>query len=98
MHVTLPPRRCVAAATVVALLGGCADMGPRSHGHGATAGAPASMGSQAEPMDMQAMCERHKQMMAGRSQQEQQALVQQQMMAMSPEMQQRMQAMMRTCR
>jgi hypothetical protein len=56
------------------------------------------MGSHAESADMQAMCERHKQMMAGKSPQEQQAMMQEHMKTMSPEMRQRMQTMMQQCR
>lgn len=78
-----------AAASVLVLVGGCASM---------RAGAPAATGSRTEPMDMQGMCEKHKQMMAGKSPQEQQAMMQEHMKTMSPEMRQRMQAMMQQCR
>lgn len=90
--------RLFLAASFVALLGGCASMASESHRQGRTAGAPSGMGAQMESMDMQAMCERHKQMMAGRSPQEQQAMMQEQMKAMSPEMRQRMHTMMQQCR
>lgn len=84
------PRLFLAATAVVALLGGCASSPP----HGPRAG----MGAQMQSMDMQAMCERHKQMMAGKSPQEQQAMMQEQMKAMSPDMRQRTETMMQQCR
>ena len=48
-------------------------------------------------MDMQAMCERHKAMMADKSTVEQQAMMNEHMKSMSPEMQTRMQAMHAKC-
>jgi hypothetical protein len=49
-------------------------------------------------MDMQAMCERHKKMMAGRSTAEHEAMRQEHMKTMAPEMRQRMEAMYAQCR
>lgn len=88
----------LAAASVLIFLAGCASTGSGSQQRGSTAAAASGMGSQMESMDMQAMCERHKKMMAGRSPQEQQAMMQEQMKAMSPEMRQRMETMMQQCR
>lgn len=49
-------------------------------------------------MDMQAMCEKHKGMMAGKSPAEQQAMMNEHMKSMSPEMRTRMQAMHEKCK
>ena len=49
-------------------------------------------------MDMQAMCEMHKGMMAGKSTAEQQAMMSGHMKSMSPEMRTRMQAMHEKCK
>ena len=48
-------------------------------------------------MDMQAMCEKHQAMMAGRPTTEQQTMMSEHMKSMSPEMQTRMQAMHAKC-
>ena len=48
-------------------------------------------------MDMQAMCEKHKSMMAGKSTAEQQAMMNEHMKSMSPEMQTRMKTMHEKC-
>ena len=49
-------------------------------------------------MDMQAMCEKHKGMMAGKSTAEQQAMMADHMKSMSSEMRTRMQAMHDKCK
>lgn len=49
-------------------------------------------------MDMQAMCEMHKGMMAGKSTAEQQTMLNEHMKSMSPEMRARMQAMHEKCK
>ena len=48
-------------------------------------------------MDMQAMCEKHKAMMAGKSTAEQQTMMNEHMKSMAPEMRTRMQAMHEKC-
>ena len=48
-------------------------------------------------MDMPAMCEKHKAMMAGKSPAEQQTMMNEHMKSMSPEMRTRMQAMHEKC-
>ena len=48
-------------------------------------------------MDMQAMCEKHKAMMAGKSTAEQQTMMNEHMKSMSPEMRTRMQTMHEKC-
>lgn len=55
-------------------------------------------GMGAGQMDMQAMCEKHKAMMAGKSTAEQQAMMSEHMKSMSPEMRTRMQTMYETCK
>ena len=49
-------------------------------------------------MDTQAMCDRHKSMMAGKSTAEQQTMMNHQMKSMPPEMLSRMQAMYEKCK
>lgn len=49
-------------------------------------------------MDMQAMCEMHKGMMAGKSSTEQQAMMNEHMKSKPPEMQTRMRAMHEKCK
>ena len=58
------------------------DMGGMSGGH----------------TNMQAMCEKHKGMMAGKSTVEQQAMMNEHMKSMAPEMRARMQAMYAKCK
>lgn len=77
------------------LIGGCAtgastggSMGPGMSGMG---------GMDAGQMDMQAMCEKHKSMMAGKSTAEQQAMMNEHMRSMSPESQARMKKMHEKC-
>ena len=76
------------AFLVAGLIGGCAT-GP------STSGSMGGMG--AGQMDMQAMCEKHKSMMAGKSAAEQQAMMNEHMKSMSPEMQTHMKAMHEKC-
>ena len=73
------------------LIGGCATGASSSGSMGNMAGMSAGQ------MDMQAMCEKHKAMMAGKSPAEQQAMMNEHMKSMSPEMQTRMQAMHAKC-
>jgi uncharacterized protein YceK len=80
--------RLILVAGALVLLGGCSSMRTETH---------AGAGAQADSMDMKAMCEKHKQMMAGKSQQEQQSMMQEHMKSMSPEMRERMQSMMKQC-
>ena len=55
-------------------------------------------GMGAGQMDMQAMCDKHKGMMAGKSTAEQQAMMSEHMKSMSPEMRTRMQKVHETCK
>ena len=55
-------------------------------------------GMSGNQMDMQAMCEKHKGMMAGKSPAEQQAMMADHMKSMSPEMRTRMHAMHDKCK
>lgn len=74
------------------VLAGCAA-GPQksdAHAHSGHSG----MGM----MNIQAMCERHKKMMSGKSPAEQQAMMKEHMKSMPPEMHQRMHAMHEQCR
>lgn len=81
------PKLAVVAAVLAssALLTACAT--PR-HAPGQHQGAM---------MDPQAMCEMHRNMMAGKTPQERQAMMDEHMKSMSPEMRQRMQAMHAQC-
>ncbi len=81
-------------------LTGCAatrgqDAAPSTDVHQGRGG---MQGQQGMMMDMQAMCDMHKQQMAGKSPQERQAMMDERMRSMSPEMRTRMQAMMEQCR
>lgn len=80
------------AFLLAGLVGGCATGGSTS---GSPGGMSAMSGGQ---MDMQAMCEMHKGMMAGKSSTEQQAMMNEQMKTKSPEMQTRMRAMHEKCK
>lgn len=73
---------------LAALAGGCATGASSSGGMSAISGGQ---------MDMQAMCEKHKGMMAGKSSAEQQAMMNEHMKSMPPEMRTRMQAMHEKC-
>ena len=77
------------ALLIAGLIGGCAT-GTTSQD---------SMGNMSgSQMDMQAMCEKHKGMMAGKSTAEQQAMMADHMKSMSSEMRTRMQAMHDKCK
>ena len=79
------------AFLIAGLIGGCATGTP----------SPGSMGNMSGmgggQMDMQAMCEKHKGMMAGKSTAEQKSMMDDHMKSMSPEMRTRMQAMHDKC-
>jgi hypothetical protein len=77
---------------LVGLIGGCATGASNS---GSMGGMGGTSGGQ---MDMQAMCEMHKGMMAGKSTAEQQTMMSEHMKSMSPEMRTRMQAMHDKCK
>jgi len=82
------------ALLVAGLIGGCAT-GASTSGSMGGMGGMSAMG--AGQMDMQAMCEKHKSMMAGKSTAEQQAMMNEHMKSMSPEMQTRMKTMHEKC-
>ena len=85
------------AFLVAGLIGGCAT-GPSTSGSmGGMSGMSGMSGMGAGQMDMQAMCEKHKSMMAGKSAAEQQAMMNEPMKSMSPEMQTRMKTMHEKC-
>ena len=85
------------AFLVAGLIGGCAT-GPSTSGSmGGMDGMSGMSGMGAGQMDMQAMCEKHKSMMAGKSAAEQQAMMDEHMKSMSPEMQTRMKTMHEKC-
>ena len=76
------------------LIGGCAT-GTSTPG---SMGEPSGMsGMGTGQMDMQAMCGKHKAMMAGKSTAEQQAMMNEHMKSMSPEMRTRMKTMHEKC-
>jgi uncharacterized lipoprotein len=86
-------RSFFAPLLLVVLLAGCAtdshvahhQDGPRAQGHGST-------------MDMESMCSMHKQMMAGKTADEQQALMEEHMKSMPSEMRERMQMLHQQCK
>lgn len=81
------------AFLLAGLIGGCAT------GASSTGSMGGGMsGMSAGQMDMQALCEKHKAMMAGKSTAEQQAMMSDHMKSMSPEMRTRMQKMHETCK
>jgi hypothetical protein len=80
------------ALFLAGVLGGCAS---GASGSGSMGGMGGMGGGQ---MDMQAMCEMHKGMMAGKSTTEQQAMMNEHMKSMSPQMRTRMQAMLEKCK
>ena len=85
------------AFLVAGFIGGCAT-GPSTAGSmGSMGGMSGMSGMDAGQMDMQAMCEKHKSMMAGKSAAEQQAMMIDHMKSMSPEMQTRMKTMHEKC-
>ena len=82
------------AFLVAGFIGGCAT-GPSTPGSMGSMGGMSGM--DAGQMDMQALCEKHKSMMAGKSAAEQQAMMIDHMKSMSPEMQTRMKTMHEKC-
>jgi hypothetical protein len=74
------------------LVGGCAT------GASTTGSMGGMSGMSGAQMDMQAMCEMHKGMMAGKSSTEQQAMMNEHMKSKPPEMQTRMRAMHEKCK
>lgn len=83
------------AVLVAGLVGGCATGASTSGSMGGMSGMSGMSGGQ---MDMQAMCEMHKGMMAGKSSTEQQAMMNEHMKSKPPEMQARMRAMHEKCK
>jgi len=78
----------VLSALLAVVLAGCAaPQTSDAHAH-----------PQAGAMDMQAMCEMHRNMMSGKPPTEQQAMMQEHMRSMTPEMRQRAQAMREKCK
>lgn len=77
------------AVLFAGLVGGCATGASTSGSMGGMSGGQ---------MDMQAMCEMHKGMMAGKSSTEQQAMMNEHMKSKPPEMQTRMRAMHEKCK
>jgi len=77
------------ALLAVSLVGCAASGAAENHSH---ASAPHAM------MDMQAMCDMHKQMMSGKSPAERQAMMDDHMKSMAPEMRQHMRMMHEQCR
>jgi hypothetical protein len=77
------------AFLLAGLVGGCAT-------GASTSGSMGGMGG--GQMDMQAMCEMHKGMMAGKSSAEQQSMMNEHMKSKPPEMQTRMRAMHEKCK
>lgn len=95
--------RLAAIPILLAALTGCAAFsGEGRHANQTTTGAYDGRGGmqsqQGMMMDMQAMCDMHKQQMVGKSSQERQAMTDEHMRSMPPEMRNRMQSMMRQCR
>lgn len=89
------------ATALSVLLAGCATGSGhpmRGGAMGASEARGPMQGQQGMPMDMQAMCDRHRQETAGKSPQERQAMMDEHMRSMSPEMRARMRAMMEQCR
>lgn len=78
------------ALLLPALVAGCAMRG----GHHGRMG----MDHHASNMDVNSMCTMHKQMMEGKTDAQQQALMEEHMKSMTPEMRQRMQEMHARCR
>lgn len=82
------------AILVAGFIGGCATGASNS---GSMGGRGGMSGMGAGQMDMQAMCEKHKSMMAGKSTAEQQTMMSEHMKSMSPEMRTRMRTMHEKC-
>ena len=81
-----------AALLLAGLVGGCTT------GTSSLSSMGNMSGMSGGQMDMQAMCEKHKGMMAGKSPAEQQTMMNDHMKSMSPEMQTRMKAMHENCK
>ena len=89
------------AFVLAGLIGGCATgtSSSGSMGHmGGMSGMSGMTGMSGGQMDMQAMCDKHKGMMASKSPAEQQAMMADHMKSMSPEMRTRMQVMYEKCK
>lgn len=87
----------VAPAMLAALLAGCAA-GPQDavgHHHGGAMDHGHGHGSM---MDMNAMCDMHRQMMGGKTPQERQALIDEHMKSMPPEMREHVRLMDEQCK
>lgn len=84
-------RLSATALLIAAMLGGCAGAMHMGHGGGMDH-------SQDSQVEMQSMCDMHKQMMAGKTASEQQSLMEQHMKSMTPEARQRMRSIMDQCR
>lgn len=86
------------AFVLAGLIGGCAT-GTSSPGSMGNMGGMSGMtGTSGGQMDMQAMCDKHKGMMASKSPAEQQAMMADHMKSMSPEMRTRMQVLYEKCK
>lgn len=93
---TNPKLLTLSGAFVIAgLIGGCATGTSSRVSMGNMSGMNGMSGGQ---MDMKAMCDKHKGMMAGKSTAEQQAMMDDHMKSMSPEMRTGMQAMHDKCK
>lgn len=85
------------SASLVGLLAGCAGNLGAHHAEGGGGGSMMH-GMTPGSQDMQAMCDMHKQMMAGKSAAEQRAIMDEHMKRMSPSMRQHMQSVQEHCR
>ena len=100
MNMTYSTLRLAAIPVLLLALTGCAALRgePQDVRQPAASSHGGMQGQQGMMMDMQAMCDMHKQQMAGRSPQERQAMMEERMRSMSPEMRTRMQSTMEQCR
>ena len=104
MNITFSNLRLAAIPALLSvMLAGCAgsraqDAHAQQPARGSSDGRGGMQGQQGMMMDMEAMCEMHKQQMAGKSPQERQSMMDERMRTMSPEMRTRVQAMMEQCR
>ena len=90
---------CISGALLlVGFIGGCATGTSSSGSMGNMGGMGGMSGMTGGQMEPQAMCDRHKSMMAGKSAAEQQAMMNDHMKSMTPEMRTRMQAMYEKCK
>jgi hypothetical protein len=102
MNTIFPRLRLGANLVLLAALTGCAATGSEGrHASQTTTAGPSGrggmQGQQGMMMDMLAMCDMHKQQMAGKSPQERQAMMDEHMRSMPPQMRDRMQSMLRQC-